>query len=68
MQKAGVAGAHASPKGLRHSLGVSALQSGVPLNILQKWLGHTHMHTTAIYSDAVGPEERKLAGRFWQGF
>ncbi len=68
MEKAGVSGCHASPKGLRHSLGVSALQSGVPLNILQKWLGHTHIHTTAIYANAIGPEEREMAGRFWEGF
>jgi len=68
MEKAGIAGTHASPKGLRHSLGVSALQSGVPLNILQKWLGHTHLRTTAIYADAIGPEEREMAGRFWEAF
>ncbi len=68
MEKAGIEGKHASPKGLRHSMGVSALQSGVPLNILQKWLGHTHLRTTAIYADATGPEEREIAGRFWRKF
>jgi len=68
MEKANITGTHASPKGLRHSLGVSALQSGVPLNILQKWLGHTHMHTTAIYANALGPEEREMAGHFWKAF
>lgn len=68
MEKTGITGSHASPKGLRHSVGVSALQSGVPLNILQKWLGHTHLRTTAIYADATGPEEREMAGRFWKAF
>ncbi|WP_417449582.1 tyrosine-type recombinase/integrase [Kordiimonas sp.] len=42
MRAAGVNGPMASPKGLRHSLGVSAIQSGVPLNMVQKWLGQTN--------------------------
>ncbi len=68
MRAAGVSGPMASPKGLRHSLGVSAIQSGIPLNMVQKWLGHTHMHTTAIYTNALGPEEREFADQLWQAF
>lgn len=68
MEAANVSGPHASPKGLRHSMGVLALQSGVPLPTLQKWLGHTHLKTTAIYSDATGREERKIASNYWQNF
>ena len=66
MQKAGIEGGHASPKGLRHAFGVKAVQSGVPLNLVQRWLGHADMKTTAIYANAVGPEERELAERMWQ--
>lgn len=66
MQKAGVEGAHASPKGLRHAFGVKAIQAGVPLNLVQRWLGHADMKTTAIYANALGPEERELAARMWQ--
>lgn len=66
MQRAGVEGPHASPKGLRHAFGVKAIQSGVPLNLVQRWLGHADMKTTAIYANAVGPEERELAERMWQ--
>ena len=68
MERAGIEGVHASPRGLRHSLGVSAIQSGVPLNMVQKWLGHTHMQTTAIYTNATGPEERQFASQLWKGF
>lgn len=54
-----------SPKGLRHGFGVHAAVSGVPLNMLQKWLGHAQLSTTAIYADAVGKEEQDIAARMW---
>ena len=54
-----------SPKGLRHGFGVNAAVSGVPLNMLQKWLGHAQLSTTAIYADAVGKEEQDIAARMW---
>lgn len=54
-----------SPKGLRHGFGVHAAVSGVPLNMLQKWLGHAQQSTTAIYADAVGKEEQDIARRMW---
>ena len=41
MQDAGLAGPHASPKGLRHGFGVQAVSKGIALNMVQKWLGHT---------------------------
>jgi integrase/recombinase XerD len=31
----------------------------------QKWLGHAQLSTTAIYADATGPEEKRLAERMW---
>lgn len=66
MRTANVAdGIHATPKGLRHGFGLHAIRSGVPLNLVQKWLGHARMETTAIYLDAVGPEERAMAERMW---
>lgn len=67
MAEAGVAGRCACPKGLHHAFGVGALQAGVPINLVQRWLGHARMTTTAIYVDAVGPEERAFAERFWAG-
>ncbi len=66
MDKAGVHGVRASPRGLRHAFGVAALQSSVPMNLTQRWLGHARMSTTAIYADICGPDEIAFAERFWQ--
>jgi integrase len=65
MQAARVAGKCACPRGLRHAFGVGTLQTGVPLNITQRWLGHARISTTAIYAAASGPEEAEFAERFW---
>jgi len=67
MQAAGIRGSYATPKGLRHAFGVNAVQSGVPLNMVQRWLGHADIKTTAIYTHATGHEERNLAKRMWHG-
>jgi integrase len=67
MMRAGISGRRASPRGLRHGFGVGTLQSGVPLNIIQRWLGHARMTTTAIYAAVCGPEELEFARRFWRG-
>jgi integrase len=56
---------HRSPKGLRHGFGIHATVSGVPLHMLQKWMGHAQLSTTAIYADAVGKEEQDIAARMW---
>lgn len=65
MDSAGIKGTYASPKGLRHGFGVRAIQSGVPLTLVQRWLGHADIKTTAIYTTAMGPEERQIASRMW---
>lgn len=65
MAKADITGPQATAKGLRHGFGVHALHSGVPLNLLQKWMGHADIAVTAIYGNAVGPEERAIAERMW---
>lgn len=65
MDAAGITGLHATPKGLRHGFGIRAISAGVPLNMAQKWLGHAQLSTTAIYADATGPEEKRLAERMW---
>ena len=66
MTEAGLSGSSAMPKGLRHGFGIKAVASAVPLNMTQKWLGHARIATTAIYTDAVGAEERRLAARMWE--
>ena len=65
MEAAGLEGPQASPKGLRHGFGVAAVSAGIPLNLVQKWLGHAQLTTTAIYADAVGAEEKDIARRMW---
>lgn len=65
MRRCGIAGRPACPRGLRHGFGVGTLQAGVPLNLVQRWLGHARISTTAIYTDASGPEEQGFAARFW---
>ncbi|MCW2406949.1 hypothetical protein M2336_003633 [Sphingobium sp. B1D7B] len=66
MISAGIVGSHASPKGLRHGFGVRAVQSNIPLNLIQRWLGHADIKTTSIYTFVVGPEERLIAQRMWR--
>lgn len=66
MADSGLAGRQASPRGLRHGFGVGTVQAGVPLNLVQRWLGHARISTTAIYTDASGPEEMAFAERFWR--
>jgi integrase len=66
MRMIGVGPSQSMPKGLRHAFGVGAAQKNVPLNIVQKWMGHSKLSTTAIYSDAIGDEERALAERMWR--
>jgi integrase/recombinase XerD len=58
-------GPHASPKGSRHGFGVTAVSKGIALNMVQKWLGHAQLTTTAIYANAVGEEEQSIASRMW---
>jgi integrase len=65
MDDADLTGLSASPKGLRHGVGVAAVQAGIPLNLVQRWLGHAQLSTTAIYADAIGPEEQAIAARMW---
>jgi integrase/recombinase XerD len=55
----------AMPKAARHAFGVGAIQNSVALNVVQRWLGHARIETTAIYASAIGDEERNLARRAW---
>ena len=66
MAAAGVAGPHATPKGLRHGFGVDAFQASVPPHLVQRWLGRASPRTTVIYGDVIGPEERTFAERMWK--
>jgi len=66
MIEAGIPDApHRSPKGLRHGFGINAVVNGIPLHMLQKWMGHAQLTTTTIYADAIGKEEQDIAARMW---
>jgi integrase/recombinase XerD len=65
MRKAGISESLCKPKALRHAFAVEAGQKSIPLNIVQRWLGHARIETTAIYAGAIGDEERNLARRSW---
>ena len=66
MEKAGVRGIQACPKGLRHGFAIHCLEKGIPLNLVSKWMGHASLEVTAIYANALGEEERVIASRLWE--
>jgi integrase/recombinase XerD len=65
MQQAGIEGIHATAKGLRHGFGVRGAMGKVPVNIIQRWMGHADPSTTAIYLAVRDDEERELIKRTW---
>jgi integrase/recombinase XerD len=66
MAAARIHGLQAMPKALRHTFGVSAFLASVPPHLVQRWLGHASLKTTAIYGEVSGAEERKFAERMWK--
>jgi len=66
MKDAALSGIKTTPRGLRHAFGIACNQKGIQLNMAQKWLGHADIMPTAIYSNAVGKEERNVAKRLWE--
>ena len=65
MLSAAIDGPQACPRGLRHSYGVAAVVAGVPLTTIAAVLGHADVSTTAIYTTAIGVEQRALIARIW---
>jgi site-specific recombinase XerD len=46
-----------APHQLRHAHALELAREGVPLNIIQRQLGHTNPGTTSIYLPGIDPEE-----------
>src|SRR5213080_2885424 len=46
-----------APHQLRHAHALELLREGVPLNIIQRQLGHTNLGTTSIYLQGIDTEE-----------
>lgn len=66
MLTAGLTGANATPKGLRHGFAIAAVTTGKPLTKIQKWLGHTSIATTEIYLDVTAEEEHDMIADMWK--
>jgi integrase len=43
---------------LRHTYGTAMAAAGVPMRVLQEWMGHRDLHTTSIYAD-YSPSDRE---------
>lgn len=65
MANAGITGAHAVPKGLRHGFGILAMSKTRNPRLVQRWMGHSKIENTMIYMDALGDEEREAAALMW---
>jgi site-specific recombinase XerD len=46
-----------APHQLRHAHALELAHEGVPLNVIQRQLGHANLGTTSIYLQAIDPEE-----------
>ncbi len=45
------------PHGLRHSAAAEMAQEGVPINVIQRALGHSNAATTSRYLDHLAPQQ-----------
>jgi site-specific recombinase XerD len=46
-----------APHQLRHAHALELAREGVPLNIIQRQLGHANLSTTSIYLQGIDPQE-----------
>jgi integrase len=51
MDKAGIIGAQACPKGLRHGFALRCIENNIPITMIRTWMGHASLETTAVYLD-----------------
>lgn len=65
MRHAKISGIHATTKGLRHGFGVRGAMTRIPPNVIQQWMGHADLSTTAIYLAVKDDEERELIEKTW---
>ena len=65
MAAAGIEGAHACPKGLRHGFGIRMAGKTRNPALVKKLMGHVSMENTAIYMDLVGEEAHAEVIKAW---
>lgn len=56
----------ATARAVRHAFGAGARLESVGLEMIQTWMGHADIRTTAIYTKVIGKEERIIFGRTWK--
>lgn len=67
MDRAGIMGAQATGKGLRHGFGVALVMAKppVPLHVISQLMGHADSKTTEIYLQVIDDERRTLIMGAW---
>jgi len=67
MHRAGIVGAQATGKGLRHGFGVAMVTANppVPLHVISQLMGHSDSKTTEIYLQILSEERHSLVMNAW---
>ncbi|MBW3533436.1 site-specific integrase [Shewanella sp. NKUCC06_TVS] len=67
MDRAGIVGAQATGKGLRHGFGVALVTANppVPLHVISQLMGHSDSKTTEIYLQVLSEERHSLVMNAW---
>jgi integrase/recombinase XerD len=67
MHRAGIVGAQATGKGLRHGFGVAMVTANppVPLHVISQLMGHSDSKTTEIYLQVLSEERHSLVMNAW---
>ncbi len=59
-QKAGINDDRAHPHTFRHSFAVHCVLHGVPVLVLNEWLGHSNIENTLIYTKVLAADSRQF--------
>jgi integrase len=67
MRVAGIpSGRHRSPNGLRYGYATHAISSGVPSQMLSRWMGNADPEMTALHDQELEIAEQDVAARMWK--
>ena len=65
-ERAGLPDHLCMPKALRHTFGIEGVMNqNVPLGVMKKWMGHSRIESTVVYTTPVGWVVCALAHRMW---
>jgi integrase len=60
---AGIESSRSHPHSLRHSFAIACVIQGVPVPVLNAWLGHAGLESTLIYSKVLAVDSRQFHDR-----